>query len=169
MNNLETSLNETSKAVEDLMNIDLFDMQKRTTIIKALNICLKSKDYINQIKLLVNAIKLDGKFDMNDLPSIFSIVLQSKTFLNTIIIDGMSIKTNFDTDSFKYIVYGILYYIMLIQNVDKTVITQLSLTYNSLWTLVAFDPKKLFIKAESCFKSLSCYKPSCCKPACCKK
>lgn len=163
---LEKAMNDSCNSVKIMMDNDNYDVSKRTMIITAINTAVTSSDYINSIKKDINQIKADGKFDANDLPSVFSIIFRSQKFLATTLKNGMIVTSNFDSGSMKYVVYGIIHFVMLTQNIDQSIIDQLTTAYTPLWELVAINPKDLLIKVDSCWRTVF---PCCFACGCCKK
>lgn len=120
---------------------------------KLMIIILSSKEYIDAVKINVKKIKEDGKIDASDIPFIMNIIVRSIKQLNDIIIANKKIIIN--TITMKYIIYGILKYVIYSENVemkDKDIDSY----FESAWTLITFNLDAVVAKFKSCF--------SCCCP-----
>ncbi len=158
------NLNLACDAVVGMMNDDKYDQSKRAAIMTIIKATLKSDSYINSVKDQIKKINEDGQFDAKDLPSILIIITESKAFLAATIQDGVDLKSTLKLDSMKYITFGVIYFVMLIEKVDPIILDETKVVYSSLWDLIAFDPKQLLIKADSCWRKTF---PCCFKCACC--
>lgn len=164
--NVGKALLTTCDAVKAMMVSDNYDESKKATVLTAINVAVKSTDYIHMIKEQVKKIRADGKFNANDLPYVFSIIINSRAFLVNTVKSGMDITSTIKIDSTKYIVYGVLYFVMVTENVEPDVITQTTDFYPALWDLIAVDPKDFLIKADSCWRKAF---PCCFVCGCCPK
>ena len=164
--NVGKTLSATCDAVKIMMANDNYDESKKETVLNAISIAVKSTNYIQMIKEQVKKIRADGKFNANDLPYVFSIIINSRAFLVTTIKTGMDVSSTIKIDSTKYIVYGVLYFVMLTENVEPAVITQTTEFYPALWDLIAVNPKDFLIKADSVWRKVF---PCCFVCACCPK
>lgn len=151
---MSSQIEETCTAVKTLMNNDMFDINKQTSVITLINIVLNSNDYVNLIKGKVKEIKSDGKFDANDIPNVLLIILQSKAFLNTTIKAGSVATNTFKMDSLKYVVYAVIHFILLIEKVDPEFIKNIDASYSPLWEIIAFDPKELVINVSNTWRKI---------------
>ena len=152
--NIDLNLDQTIIVIKNMMSMDNFVALPSTTVLSALNIAIQSDDYVNTVKNEVSKIKADGKFTISDVPAICIIVLKTQTLLNTTIINGIQFSTTFNLSSIKYLIFGVLYYVMLIQNVDPLVISELMVLFPAIWNLISFDPKQLVITTKSNCKTI---------------
>jgi len=158
------NLSNTIDAVAGMMNNDKFDQGKRAAIMTIIKVTLASDGYINSVKDQIKKIEEDGKFNSKDLPHVLIIVAESKQFLSATIRDGVDLKSTLKLDSMKYITFGIIYFVMLMENVEQLVLDDVKNSYSSLWDLIVFNPKDLLIKADGCWRKTF---PCCFKCACC--
>jgi len=160
------ALSVTLDAVKAMMIFDNYDESKKATVLTAINIATNAADYVNMLKEQVKKIKADGKFDSNDLPYVFSIIINSRAYLVSTVKNGMNVTSTIKLDSTKYIVFGVLHFVMVTENVDPQVIQQTIDFYPALWDLIAIDPKDFLIKADSFWRKAF---PCCFVCACCPK
>ena len=112
-----------------------------------LRLAIRSNDFINSIKLKIDDIMLDHKLDYNDIPIIISIILESLTFLKQLN-DG---KYKMNKVTSKYVIQGIILYVLSDMKIDNELITSFNILYPSLFNLISFDPKELISKVKICF------------------
>ena len=160
---INQNLSTACDAVVSMMNDDKFDQGKRAAIMTIIKAVLRSDSYINSVKDQVKKINEDGQFNAKDLPYIFLIIAGSKDFLSATIRDEVELKSTLKIDSMKYITFGVIYFVMLMEKIDPIILEEVKITYSSLWDLILFDPKNLLIKADSCWRK--CF-PCCFKCAC---
>lgn len=154
----------TSDAVVNMMTDDKYDEHKRNDIMNILSIALRSENYVNSVKGQIRKINEDGKIDSKDIPYVLVIIADSKEYLSVTIQDTIALKSTLRLDSMKYIVFGVIYFVMLMEKVDPKILMDVKEHYSALWSLLEIDPKKLLIKADSCWRKCfpCCFKCSCC-------
>jgi hypothetical protein len=161
---INQNLSITCDAVVSMMNDDNFDQSKRAAIMTIIKATIRSESYVNSVKDQIKKINEDGQFDAKDLPHILIIIAGSKDFLSATIRDGVELKSTLKLDSMKYITFGVIYFVMLMEKIDPIILEEVKVSYSSLWNLISFDPKDLLIKADGCWRK--CF-PCCFKCACC--
>lgn len=149
---LNNNLKITTDVITEMMNKDKFDETKRNGLFNIINILTRSDEYIKLIKNAIKKINEDGKFDGKDIPSIIVIVSQSKDYISETIDESIELKTTLKLESLKYIIFGIIYFVLLVENTDQSMLIELNQYYSSLWSLIAFNPNSLLIKAKSLWK-----------------
>jgi len=148
----EAQLADTQKAITLMMDIDSYPQTNRAVINSAFLGITQSKTYINQIRGNVQQIFADGKFTLADAPNVLLIIAQSQATLNLVITNSVNLQTSLKQDSMKYIIFGIFRFVLLIENVSTV---ELDATFSPLWTLIAFNPADVAVKAKAMFSCCS--------------
>ena len=155
----ETNIAQTTKMVTTMMNEDNVNEQTRTAVLSMINLALSSEQYINTIKQQVKLITVDGVFDQKDIPSILTIVLQSKTFLQSVLNNSASVANNLNMHILKYVIFAVIHYVLSVEQPNSSAIASLESTFSTLWTLVAFNPQELMTDVRTlsnkCFPCLA--------------
>jgi hypothetical protein len=137
------NITDTCTLVTTMMNTDNVSPATQSSILSMVNLALNSNTYIASITQQVKNINADGKFNQNDIPAVLMIILQSKAFLQTAISGSANVATKFDVASLKYIVYAVIHFVMVAENVDLVVVQSIDVSFSSLWNLVAINPVEL--------------------------
>ena len=137
------NITDTCTLVTSMMNTDNVSPATQASILSMVNLALNSNTYIASITQQVKNINADGKFNQNDIPAVLMIILQSKAFLQTAINGSANVATKFDVASLKYIVYAVIHFVMVVENVDLAVVQSIDVSFSSLWNLVAINPVEL--------------------------
>jgi hypothetical protein len=140
---LQQNVVNTCNLVSTMMTTDNLDQQTATAVNEMLKLVLNSDAYINSVRQQVKTIIADGNFNQNDIPSVLTIVLQSKAFLQTTLNSGAKITVNLNMSTLKYVIFGVLHFVMVLEKANPALITSLDTTYSPLWNLVAVDPQQL--------------------------
>ena len=139
---LNQNIANTCNLVSVMMNTDNVNQQTRNAVTEMINLILNSDTYITLVREQIKTIISDGTFDQNDLPAVLTIVLQSKTFLRTVLSQTALITTNLNMNTLKYVIYAIIYFVMTLENANPAVITSFNTTFSPLWNLVSIDPQE---------------------------
>lgn len=158
MTDVNQIITKTFDAVNSMMNDDKYDQSKRSYLINITRVVLNSTEYINSIKKQVNQINEDGKVDTNDIPTILTIIVESKEFLTDTINKSIQLTTTIDFKAMKYIIYGVIYFIMTLENVSPDLLIQVKKIYSAVWNIVAMNPDNIPIKVKSCWQKIKCCK-----------
>lgn len=126
--------NNTLSLLNDLLNNDNISPNEQQNIRSILQKILNTKKIIAYIKLDIENIIKDNKFDQNDIPHLIKIVINIFNLqINTI--SGIAlIKQSY----IKYLVYGLLIQLVEFNSQETTdlFLTSLKLVFPNLWSLV---------------------------------
>ncbi len=126
--------NNTLSLLDDLLNNDNISPNEQQNIRSILQKILNTKKIIAYIKLDIENIIKDNKFDQNDIPHLIKIVINIFNLqINTI--SGIAlIKQSY----IKYLVYGLLIQLVEFNSQETTdlFLTSLKLVFPNLWSLV---------------------------------
>jgi hypothetical protein len=140
---MEQEILKTLEEVKNIMTSDNTNEETKKAVTEIIKIILNSNTYINSIKDQVKTIIEDKKIDEKDIPTILTIVLQSKLMIREIIMSSSIITININMDTTKYIIYSIIHFILVVEKVNLETIYSFNKNFSLLWKLVAFEPKEL--------------------------
>jgi hypothetical protein len=149
----ETRLVDTQKAMTLMMDTDVYPQTNRSVINSAFLAIIQSKSYVDKIISEIQQINADGKFTIADAPNVLLIITQSQATLKNLISNSVNLKISLQQDAMKYINYGVFHFVLLIENVSTA--AEFDSTFGILWTLVAFNPASIVVKAKSLFSCCS--------------
>ena len=152
---IDVYINTTCNSIITLMNMDYVQPAVQTSILAVVKLVLNSNMYIGGIKYQIHSIIADGKFDQNDIPALLTIIIQSKMFLQTAIGNGANVALTYNTSTLKYIIFGVIHYILIAENTNPLLVQNIDTTFSNLWNLVVIDPAQLALDtaviASHCF------------------
>ena len=152
-NTLADKLTETKQAMIAIMDADSYSQTNRAIINSAFMAIATEKTYINSITSRVEQIMADKEFTMTDIPNVLIIMAQSQAALNVAITNTITLKTSLQADSMKYIVFGVLHFVLLMKDISTL---ELDITFSALWTLISINPTAIAVGAQSLFSGCSC-------------
>ena len=140
---LDQNITNTCNLVMSMMNADGVVQQTRTAIMGLVTLTLNSDTYIDSVRQQINTIISGGNFNQNDIPAVLTIILQSKSFLQSALSTGATTATSLDMSTMKYVIYAVIHFVMVAENVNPAIVTSLDTTFSALWNLVAINPQEL--------------------------
>lgn len=157
-----TNVKSACDVAVDMMNTDNYEEKKRGAIISAIQMLLNSQDYINMIKSEINSMIKDKKIDLNDYPKLLVVITESNSYIEKMQQQAAIVKSDFDIDAMKYIIFAVIYFGLLVGNVDESSIDNFKIMYPTLWKLLKVNPNKIAKQSKSLFgklcQSMSCKK-----------
>jgi hypothetical protein len=134
----ETKFKLTLLEVEDLINTDHNSQICNIDLMKdSLTFLIKFTDLIDKLVNEIFKCLINLKINLSDLPLIVNIILESK---DLIINYNNSLLVKIDSKSLKYYIFGILYYILLLNNIiSKSDNNNVIEDFEIIWKFIIFD------------------------------
>jgi len=152
---IDKNINSTCDLIVGMMNADNVKQKVQTSVLSVVKLALNSNMYIGGITYQVKSIIADNKFDQNDIPAILKIIFQTKAFLQTAVGNAANIAVTFNAGSLKYIIFGVIHYILITENTDPVLVQIIDTTFSTAWDSFILDPEQLAndvaVIANKCF------------------
>lgn len=139
----------TYVAVQALMKADDFKQSKRAVVMQVLDATLHADSFMDSIRAQLKKIKSDGEIDSRDLPSIFMILIKSRSYLKNTVANSLELRKPLRIDTMKYVLFGIVHYLMTCDNEKAETINTLRMYFDLIWDLFLLDPEEICISARS--------------------
>jgi hypothetical protein len=153
MSQIITYQKKTIAAVECMLNIDKYDINRGKRIEQILQILMDSKEFVTMISNGVKTVMADKKINAADFPTLMLMGLQTNSFLEKIQLDSADLKAEEAClDSVKYIVFGAIYFGLCMAKADETTLSMITMFYPGLWSLIKINPNTIKNAAKSLFK-----------------
>ncbi len=127
--------------VEDLINNDILnhielDNCNINDMKDSLTILLESTYIIEKIKYELDFIITDSKININDIPNIINIILDSKDLIYEY---ETLLKIKINKITLKYYIFGILYYILIENNIIHDNDIKMIDYFELMWKFISFE------------------------------